>query len=172
MAQLFQEPLKLALSKKPITNSTVVRNGITVDFSSRYGTEDTLSALSLKYCRRSAHRLTAFFLFGVVTLTALSGISLAEVAPNYERLADAIYKAEGGRKASVPYGIMFKGCDWEHEAYCRRICINTLRNNFKRWIAAGSKNDYLEFLGNRYAPASAHPLNHNWIPNVRRLYGK
>ena len=92
---------------------------------------------------------------------------------NVEKLADAIYLAEGGKKANVPYGIHSVDCNGEKE--CRKICINTIKNNIKRWEKAreaGYTGDYLTFLGNRYAPPSAHPLNKNWIPNVKRLYKK
>lgn len=94
----------------------------------------------------------------------------AFAVPDYDRLADAIYKAEGGKKASVPYGIMFKGCDWKNEAYCRKICINTLRNNYKRFLNSDQSIPYLEFLRNRYAPLSHHSLNQNWLKNVQFFY--
>lgn len=87
--------------------------------------------------------------------------------PDFSRLADAIYLAEGAKKASRPYGIFYKGCDWSNPAYCRKICLNTLRNNYKRWNKAGNPGTFLTFLASRYAPVSAHPLNRFWLSNVR-----
>ena len=103
-------------------------------------------------------------------LMMISGQIMAQEVIDSERLADAIYHAEGGKKASKPYGIMFKGCDWQHEAYCRKICINTIRNNIKRWEDSGMKNEYLEFLRDRYAPLEHSKLNANWLKNVRYFY--
>jgi hypothetical protein len=84
------------------------------------------------------------------------------------KVADAIYKAEGGRKARVPYGILsVKVAD---EAEARRVCLNTIRNNYRRWEKAGKPGLFLDYLGNVYCPASADPVgNKNWRANVKRL---
>jgi hypothetical protein len=84
------------------------------------------------------------------------------------RLADAIYKAENSKK--YPYGIKSVKCVGEAE--CRRICINTIKNNVKRWeksVEQGDTRDYLTFLWHRYCPPSAHALNKNWLKNVIRF---
>ena len=86
---------------------------------------------------------------------------------NFDKIADAIYLAEGGKKAKKPFGILSVPCSGYSD--CRRICLNTIRNNFKRWQKAGSQGDFIDFLGSRYAPVESHPLNKNWIPNVKRL---
>ena len=87
-----------------------------------------------------------------------------------ERIADAIYRVEGGPKAKVPYGIL--SIPVRDEAHARRICLNTIRNNHKRWIKAGRPGDYLDFLADRYCPPSADPVgNRNWKRNVRRISG-
>ena len=103
-------------------------------------------------------------------LMMISTQGIAAEVVDIERLADAIYRAEGGKKASVPYGIMYKGCDWDNEAYCRKICINTIKNNVKRWQDSGMKKEYLEFLRDRYAPLEHSKLNANWLKNVRYFY--
>lgn len=92
-----------------------------------------------------------------------------------ERIADAIYIAEGGAKAKIPYGILSVKVDSEAEA--RKVAINTIKNNYKRWHDAGEPGDYLAFLASRYAPtknATNDPqgLNNNWLKNVRRLLKK
>jgi len=83
-------------------------------------------------------------------------------------IADAIYWAENSKK--YPYGIKSVSCDTVAE--CRRICLNTIRNNIKRYNDYGYKeyDSYLEFLSSRYAPIGAsndpNNLNRNWIKNV------
>lgn len=89
--------------------------------------------------------------------------------PDYQLLADAIYRAEGGAKARKPYGIL--SVPVKDEAEARRVAINTARNNYARWQAAGEPGDYLNFLADRFVPASADPRgNVNWKSNVARIY--
>ena len=117
-------------------------------------------------------------MFKLLVLTAILFASLAtpivightNTEPNYEQLADAIFKAEGGSKSSTPYGIRFKGCSWADPTYSSQICINTLKNTYKRHSLAKSSLSYLEFLRDRYAPLSDHPSNINWLPNTRYFY--
>ena len=92
--------------------------------------------------------------------------------PNFEILARAVYHAEGGSKASRPYGVFFDGCSWNAPEYCKKIAINTFRNNWRRYESSESNLSYLEFLRDRYAPLSDHDLNKNWLNNVSRLYKK
>lgn len=91
------------------------------------------------------------------------GVAYAE--PDYNALADAIKKVEG-----VPYyGI--KGVPWKDYAEARRICVNTCRNNYKRWIKAGKHGSYLDFLADRYCPPSVDLVgNRNWKRNIKKLY--
>jgi len=91
-------------------------------------------------------------------------------------IADAIYLAEGGAKAKVPYGIL--SVKVKDEAEARQVCLNTIRNNRKRFADYGHKQyaTYLEFLASRYCPvgASNDPsnLNKNWLKNVRYFLEK
>lgn len=94
---------------------------------------------------------------------------MGQMEPDYERLADAIYQAEGGARAKVPYGIL--SVKVKDEAEARRVAINTARNNFKRWEKAGKPGTYIEFLANRYVPPTADPRgNKNWKVNVPKIY--
>ena len=100
-----------------------------------------------------------------------------------DEVVQAIYEAEGGRKASKPYGIMLHKCNWDNIGYCELACYQTVRKNRKRYAEWGHKSfpDYLSFLQSRYAPtenATNDPLglNRNWLKNVtsilERKHGK
>lgn len=94
-----------------------------------------------------------------------SEISASEIT----RIVDAIYVIEGGTKAQKPFGILSVPCrDFDD---CRRVCENTVRNNYKRWELAGRPGDYLAFLAARYAPADVANdpgnLNRHWLGNLR-----
>lgn len=99
------------------------------------------------------------------------GVSRAATGPEpmpegyAERLVSVIYRIEGGSRTAYPYGIRsIKTSD------PRRVCLNTVRNNWKRWRAAGSPGEYLDFLADRYCPAADDPVgNRNWKRNVREL---
>lgn len=85
------------------------------------------------------------------------------------QIVDAIYRAEGGKKAQFPYGIRSIKCSGEQE--CRQICLNTVRNNRKRFAKQNKYNDFISFLGSRYCPVGAdndpQGLNNHWVKNVR-----
>jgi len=91
---------------------------------------------------------------------------------NIETLATAIYYAEGGAKTKFPYGI--KSIDTKgNKEYARKICINTIRNNIKRFNNQNKYTDYIEFLGSRFCPTtipSEYALNRHWVGNVRKIY--
>src|SRR3990167_57192 len=97
----------------------------------------------------------------------------AEVPADYaNRLADAIYKAEGGTKTRHPYGILVK---YKHTTP-RQACLNTIRSNWNKWEKDGKRGDYIEALGRVYCPigASNDPtgLNKHWVSNVRYWFNK
>lgn len=94
---------------------------------------------------------------------------------DYAKLANAIYLTEGGAKAKVPYGIFYKGCDWQNAQFCRIIAINTLKHIHSRFQAQTRSNDllgpnneaYIRFAAETYCPKSADPVGHSrWIKNV------
>lgn len=81
-----------------------------------------------------------------------------------EKIADAIYRAENSVK--YPYGI--KSIDTHGDKnYARKICLNTIRNNRKRFAKQTEHTDFIVFLGSRYCPPTAHSLNKNWVKNVK-----
>lgn len=99
-----------------------------------------------------------------VPVMAYAGLPDAEV----DRIADAIYRVEGGAKTMYPYGIKSVKCSGEQE--CRQVCENTIRNNYVRWIKSGQHQDYIEFLADRYCPYSVDPVgNVNWKKNIRSI---
>jgi len=109
-----------------------------------------------------------------ILLVALPALATAQTDA---QIANAIYHAEGGKKAAYPYGIIAGRKLSEAEA--RRWCLNTIRNNRQRYAALRSGPDtahlapgtYLEFLAARYAPIGAandpRNLNQHWLKNVR-----
>ena len=90
------------------------------------------------------------------------------------KIAFAIYRAEGKEKAKKPYGILSIRVSSKAEA--ERVCKNTIRNNYQRWLEAGRKEHYLTFLARRYAPIGANndpkKLNKNWLKNVTKFYNE
>jgi len=82
-----------------------------------------------------------------------------------ERIVNAIYKAEGGAKAQFAYGI--RSIPYKTELEARQICFNSVRNGRRRWLTAGKPYDLIVYIGLRYCPPKAHPLNSNWVRNVK-----
>ena len=99
--------------------------------------------------------LIAFLLFNLLTSYAF-GYSDSE-------LADSIFKAENSK--SHPYGILKH---YKHTTP-RQACLNTIAHARRDFNGQG---DFIEFLGNRYAPIGAqndpNNLNKNWITNVKK----
>ena len=90
-----------------------------------------------------------------------------------EQIADAIYKAEGAEKAKVPYGIL--SVKVKDEAEARRVCLNTIRNNRKRFLKQTKYKTYLEFLASRYCPVGCendNGTNKYWLKNVKYFLNK
>lgn len=92
--------------------------------------------------------------------------------PDWDRLANAIYKAEGGAKTRHPYGILAK---YKHTTP-RQACINTIKHAWRDWESGKDVrgHGYLEFLRDRYCPIGAKNdpggLNKHWLRNVRAFY--
>lgn len=84
------------------------------------------------------------------------------------RLADAIYVAEGGKAAKSPYGVL--SIKVHSKAEARRVCINSIRNN-KRRFGNVSDAEFIRRMADRWCPKSADPIgNRNWKRNVSALY--
>lgn len=96
----------------------------------------------------------------------------AQLAPAYsdEQIVNAIYRAEGGNRATYLYGIRSVNYDSAKEA--REICLRTVRNNRRRYRDHGRDqfDTYLQYLASRYAPVGVsndtQGLNKNWLGNV------
>lgn len=104
-------------------------------------------------------------------LTVFS-VKSAEILTEKEinNIANAIFKAENSKK--YPYGV--KSIDTKGNIeYARRICINSIKNNHKRWINAGKPEDFISFMSRRYCPIGApddpNNLNKNWVKNVKKF---
>ena len=81
------------------------------------------------------------------------------------RIADAIYIVEGGSKTQYPYGI--KSVKTSNP---RKVCINTVKNNYVRWQQKGARGSYLDFLADVYCPKSCdNQGNTNWKKNIHKL---
>lgn len=88
-----------------------------------------------------------------------------------ERMADAIFLAEGGDKARVPYGVL--SVKVRDKSHARSITIISIRNNIKRWNKAGKPGTFVEFMANRWCPESSDAIgNKNWKRNVTLIYSK
>jgi len=86
------------------------------------------------------------------------------------KLADAIYLAEGGSKARVPYGVLSVRVSSKAEA--RRICLASIRNNQKRFGRV-SDAEFIRRMADRWCPIAADPVgNRNWKRNVAAIYFK
>lgn len=95
-----------------------------------------------------------------VELQAVTPLNKAEA----ERIADAIYIIEGGKNTKFPYGI--KSIKTTNP---RQVCINTIVNNYARWIKKDSPGEFLDYLADVYCPKSADEIgNKRWKINIRK----
>ena len=105
------------------------------------------------------------YIFWVVIFTIFATLIYATCfAYTDAQIADAIYLAEGGAKAKVPYGIL--SVKVKDEAEARQVCLNTIRNAKRRYEKTNKEIDFITFLGLTYCPPNAHSLNKNWVKNV------
>ena len=86
-----------------------------------------------------------------------------------EQIVDAIYHAEGGTKAKKPFGILSVPCYGYED--CRKVCLNTVKNNRKRYADYGYKThpDYLSFLASWYCLVGVdndNGTNKFWLKNM------
>jgi len=114
---------------------------------------------------KTIERLSFLWFAAMLTLFILE-VSDAH-AENYSlnEVADAIWHSEGGASATYLYGI--RSIPYKDEADARRICINSIRNGYKRGLDAGQPMGFLEHFSMRYCPPKAHKLNVNWVGNVK-----
>lgn len=130
--------------------------------------------------REQEHGFWSIVFFGCMIIAAaiilIAGCQTAHAQETDEQIVQAIYKAEGGEKTKYPYGIRSVRCESTQE--CKKVCLNTVKNNRRRFAEYGHKKfgTFLEFLASRYSPvgASNDPtgLNVNWIHNVKYFLAK
>ena len=127
----------------------------------------------------SLYRLSYPAILGGIAILFSLGVPVYAEVPDFNKLADAIYLAEGGPKAKVPYGIFYPGCKKTTPDYCRRICLNTLKNRFKSFLSEPSSakaGGFIPYLAASYAPLGAKNdpsnLNRHWIANVTHFLNK
>ena len=86
----------------------------------------------------------------------------------------AIRYAENGSKGRE-YGILHKRVKPTYRSQAG-WCAASVQKNWDRWVAAGSKGEFIVFLGNRYCPVGADNdpkgLNKHWIRNVSHYSSK
>lgn len=108
----------------------------------------------------------------VIVICPLHGAFGAETSVDIDRLADAIYRAEGGAKTRHPYGILAK----YKTTTPRQACINTIKSGIKRYKTYKGKDDFIVFLSKTYCPIGAKNdptgLNKNWVKNVKFYYNR
>lgn len=86
------------------------------------------------------------------------------------KIVDVIYRIEGGTGTKYPFGIKSVECRGYDE--CRRVCFNTVRNNWRRWQDAGRPGLYFDFLADRFCPKESDPVgNRNWKRNIKTIMG-
>ena len=93
----------------------------------------------------------------------------AKLAP----IVAAIRYAENGK--TYEYGIIHKRCPKGYRAQAG-WCAATVQKNYDRWVKAGSKGDFITYLGGIYCPVGAkndpNGLNKHWIKNVTHYTNK
>jgi len=111
---------------------------------------------------------TKIVIRAVIILFCLNSALAAELTTaQVDKIADAIKKIENSKK--YPYGIKSINVNGD-ETKARIICENTIKNNYQRWIKAGSKQNYLDFLADVYCPKSCDLQgNINWHKNIHAI---
>lgn len=80
-----------------------------------------------------------------------------------KEICDCIWIIEGGEKANQPYGINPKYIKCNSKQECEKICLNTIKNNRKRFANQTEESDFLTFLARRYCP----PNWKIWLKNLK-----
>lgn len=111
------------------------------------------------------------FLIFFRTITGFSGEfqAIKQINKQYQiKICNAIFIAEGKNKTRRPYGIKSIKTNSPRE-----VCLNTISKNYLRWQKSNKTNDFIAFLGEKYAPITDKEdkthLNQFWIRNVKKL---
>ena len=90
-----------------------------------------------------------------------------KATPRQKAIAYAIAQAENDPKGL--YGV--RSVHVTDRKGAARVLLNSIRNNERRFTASGSKGDFVDFMGKRWAPGGAkndpRNLNAYWPRNVR-----
>lgn len=146
-------------------------------YKTTYGRKYTLEDVRPKARLLSYHKSLVFCLLSFSLLMVRGSELLYSQTDNVKtnlkinRLADAIFKAEGGLHTRHPYGILKKF----KSTTPRQACLNTIKSRYKSWLKAGQPKPFISYLASSYAPLGAKNdplnLNSNWIKNVEAFYG-
>jgi hypothetical protein len=97
---------------------------------------------------------------------AISG-ELSPILAN--KIADCIYKIEGGANTKYPYGIKSIQTNG-NVTKARQICVQTIKNQYIRWQTWGKTNSFVNSLADRYCPPKADRVgNLNWKKNLNLM---
>jgi hypothetical protein len=115
--------------------------------------------------------IASILLCGVICLFSSCSVTPARAdVIDTERLADAIYMAEGGSHTRHPYGILKK----YKTTTPRQACINTIKSALRRYDKSDKSVDFISFLGKTYCPTQGKyltndekRLNMYWVNNVK-----
>lgn len=94
--------------------------------------------------------------------------NFANIDEFIDKMAAAIYRAEGGAKAKSPYGVL--SVNVKNKADAERVTKISIRNNLKRWNSSNKSKDFIDFMADRWCPIAADPVgNKNWKKNVKAM---
>ena len=105
----------------------------------------------------------------LLTATYWGRVQAKETVMPYraDQIVDAIYKAEGGNAATYLYGI--RSIPYKTPLEARRICLNTVNNQWKRHTAHTCGKSFMQCLADRYCPVGCGNdtgTNQFWLKNV------
>ena len=103
------------------------------------------------------------FILLLLIFFSICGILYAQEYDAKE-ICNAIFIIEGGENTNYPYGIKSIKCEGKNQ--CEKICLNTVKNNRKRFAIQKTEKDFLKFLQSRYCPNS-EKLCENWLKNLK-----
>lgn len=121
---------------------------------------------------RVAMIVLAFVGLVLAVILMLSGCASASELLPVNRIADAIYKTEGGDHTKYAYGI--KSIHATSLTEARSICIRTIWHKYRDYVSrtgiTGLNKGFIYYLADRYCPYSADPIgNRNWKSNMCRI---
>jgi len=111
-------------------------------------------------------KFTILLLIFVGLCVILVSTAIAHRSYTNNEICNAIYIIEGKEKARQPFGIETIECKTYDK--CKIICLNTIKNNSKRFKYQAQEKDFLTFLAKRYCP----PNWKIWLKNLKYYLDK